>query len=67
MRQGVLTQEELKYQTEMSIAANPTCQNVLQLAKKNPGLEQNSSGLCKPLEIPIVTRLGKCIASRPFG
>ena len=51
----------------MSIAANPTCQNVLQLAKKNQGLEQNSSVLCKPLEIAIVTRLGKCIASRPFG
>ena len=51
----------------MSFAADPGCQNVLQLSKKNKNLEKNSSVLCESLEIASVTRHDLCIASRPFG
>jgi hypothetical protein len=51
----------------MWFAADPSCQNVLQLSKKNQSLEKNSSVLCESLEIAAVTRPDLCIASRPFG
>ena len=51
----------------MPFAANPSLQKVLQLSKKNQNLEKNSSVLCVSLEVATGTRLGKCIASRPFG
>ena len=51
----------------MSFAADHSCQNVLQLHKKNLSLEKNSSVLCKSNETPTVTSLDISIASRPFG
>ena len=39
----------------VSFAADHSCQNDLQLSKKNRSLEENSSVLCKSLEIGIVS------------
>ena len=51
----------------MPFAVDLSCQKVLQLSKKNQSLEKVSSVLCESLEMATVTRLVKCIASRPFG
>ena len=40
----------------MLFVANPSCQNVLQLAKKNQFFETNSNVLREPLEIVVFTR-----------
>jgi hypothetical protein len=64
--QGALTTKLIKTWKIFFIC----CQSKLRFAvskEESGGSEQNSSVLCESLEIAAVTRLGNCIASRPFG
>ena len=63
--QGVLTTKIFKTWEKKKFHLLPI--QVALTKEESGGLEQNSSGLCESLEIVSVTRLGNCIASRPFG